>query len=158
MKKRLAELTGRGGAGKAVSKQMVGLESYDINNSPKYLTKFGCQSEYMSILKPNDYIIAKRTADVSRRRSSAAVTTTQRRIGVTGQMSNVSEIAHGAAVRFERNAHAAQVEALLEYCLPTKDHNGRWMRKQYHYYSNEDFGTQIENVNVAEANLKLPDI
>ena len=158
IKNRLSELTTRGGAAKVMTKQMVGLESYDINNSPKYIDKLGFQSEYLSILNPTDYLLAKRKAAISRRRSSAMGIPNQRRIGVVGQMSNVSEMAHEARVKFRRDMHASQVEALLKYCSPTRDVNGNWVRQPYRNFENDDFDYAIRQINTEEAHLQLPDI
>lgn len=158
IKKRLSELTSRGGASKIMVKQMVGLESYDINNSPKYVDKFGFQSEYLNILNPTDYLLAKRTAVISRRRSSATGIVSKRRIGVVGQMSNVSEMAHEARVRFRRDMHASQVDALLKYCSPVRDSEGKLLPQSYHYFENEDFDNIIRGINKEEAHLQFPDI
>ena len=160
IKGRLSELTSRGGATKITTKQMVGLESYDINNSPKYIDKLGFQSEYLNTLNPTDYLLAKRKVTTLRRRSSASGIPTQRRIGVVGQMSNVSELAHEARLKFRRDMHASQVDALLKYCSPTRatDGSGNWIRKSYRYFENEDFDDIIRQINTEEAHLQLPDI
>lgn len=160
IKNRLDELTSRGGAAKVMAKQMVGLESYDINNSPKYIDKLGFQSEYLNTLNPTDYLLAKRKAAVLRRRSSASGIRTQRRIGVVGQMSNVSEMAHEARMQFHRDMHASQVDALLKYCSPSRDTEGneKWVRKPNRYFENDDFDYIIRRINTEEAHLQLPDI
>jgi hypothetical protein len=140
--RRLAELTGRGGIMKVAKKQMVGLESYDINSSAKYVQKFGFNSEYLARVKPNDWILAKRRAEVARRQSSSSGMV-QRRGGANGAALNTF-------IRFENNSHADQVEALLRYCSPTIDDTGTSVRQPYRFFENTKFFEEIEAINLQD--------
>lgn len=137
--RRILELTSKGGSLKLSKRHMVGLESYDINNSPKYASKFGFRSEHLARARPSDWIIAKRSVDFSRRGSSVNAETRKRRAGATSALN--------AFVRIDMNAHAKQVDALYEYCSPVLNSSGVMVRASYRFFENDGFVRKINELN-----------
>ena len=143
--RRILELTSKGGSLKLPKRHMVGLESYDINNSPKYASKFGFRSEYIARARPTDWIIAKRSIEFSRRTSSASTGARTRRAGATTALN--------AFVKTGVNSHAKQVNALLEYCSPVLDSSGTKVRAPYRLFENDEFLKTIKEINKLDESI-----
>lgn len=142
---RMLELTSKGGSSKMPRRHIAGLESYDINNSAKYAVKFGFKSDYLSHVHATDWILAKKSAEGRSRNSIVTTARTARRGGVTAAISGFQHSDTGA--------HHDQIQALLDYCSPTKADDGSLIRKPYCYLHNDDFMADIRALNEVDIEI-----
>jgi hypothetical protein len=144
---RIMELTRRGGAFKMGKKHMIGLESYDISNSGKYISKLGYQSEFISMVKPSDWILSKRTEQMTHRRSTAALMIPQHRRQAAG--TGLVGFTHT-----DKN-HERQVEALVTYCSPilSEDSATPAIKQPYNFMNNDEFYEIIRNINISDESI-----